>query len=1800
MSALERLKKLERLYLCGAPYDSSLSLETLLDSLVCLYDECCNSTLRREKSIAEFVDYVRPTVNQVKALRLSREDFDVLKVIGRGSFGEVAVVKLKNTDKVFAMKILNKWEMLKRAETACFKEERDVMVFGDRQWITNIHFAFQDEKNLYLVMEYYVGGDLLTLLSKFEVRLPESMTRFYVAEMILAIDSVHQLGYVHRDIKPDNILLDRSGHIKLGDFGSCLKRLPDGTVRATTAVGTPDYISPETLRAVESGHETYGAECDWWSLGICMYEMLFGETPFYADSLVDTYGQIMNHEQMFEFPEDIEISDAAKDLVSKLICAREQRLGKNGLEDFRNHPFFEGIDWQNIRNSTAPYVPEVSSETDTSNFDEFENDFTPVNTQPPNVSAAFTGHHLPFVGFTYTHGSQLSDMCNLAEATFAEGTESVKPEALERLENERSVLQKQLSGIMNSTKDEESETLIAQLKDEIQILKRRLEDEANQARPLKEANVEDLEKKVKDLKDKNRQLILEKQDLQRELEDNAERLTTLTSSESELSQKLDQLQSELIRAEESLDEEKRNRSRLESDLQHVQSNLKKSQEVVESLENDNQRLKKAAEEFELQSEHLSKELDAQRVTVSVLQAKLDVESSKGDEGEEVQRLNNELQRLQEHFNELRTAEEVKRAEIVENYKKEAEELQTRIKRLVVEHEEQQQRLESQSREKIEDLESGLGKKISALEAEIYSLKQENANLKQDNENLENRLQHALPQFSQEEMEELLRMVSDEKEAREHLQGLATRLATDMEALAQHSKSPSTPTNGQKQNIYSNSPYGTSDKAWGSRRMTKQAKYGRFEAQQQLEAEIRAKQQLQEELRKMRAKYDEMEKNLHVTRRKVQELERYESECQVLRERQNSELSPVAENNHLINPAFFNAIGQDFSSNYGSMRSPQDRRLLSDYESPVTRNSNLAYIPSNAPSYENTFSSASPMASFYSSTPEQRAQPVQKSYPKTLQSINNALNGKGHRFAYAILREPTKCGLCTSILVGLDRQGMTCQDCHIPCHVNCVSKISSECPVPEDQRRPLGIDPQKGTGTAYEGFLKTPKPAGIKKGWLITYVVVGDFKLYLYDCTCDKHGKPVQIETSVRQVFDMRDPEFKVDKVTENDAIHASKSELPKIFKVMCSQVLSPQNGNDTIGSQSSTSSNSNLQSPLRQYALLMTETEAEAKKWTIALNELKGLASRSGLVSKNAYGIKELVDMTALPLLRTAHCAAIIDRQKFVIGFQDCGLMCVELDKETITPVGGEKENNKRFVEKVEYDHEEQLLIAIVGNQKDRHVRLIPTAALDGRELKWIKVPETKGCHLLCVGHGAEGQHRTEPSANGSPITTQSTNQTPPHYFAVAVQKSVIVYEINRLEKRHHRLRDLAMPALPQTMRIIGGRLYVGYMSGFRVWDLIDNSQISLVNLEDGSLQFLNKTLYDARLLIPIDDTDLPSQYLLVFNNMGVYVDAYGHRSRAQELMFPCRVAENGFAYHAPYLCLHSDYQIDVFHVPNGEWVQTINLRKSRPLHEQGLLSLCYVADMPYLVYLSALNEPAENQLFVPPNCQSTIASAKGVQKRRRKFSVRTSRDDSQSRSDRRSALPISGPSGFVHVVHMGPGSVHDLQNHLMDLRSPSSSANTASNSTHSSEKARYPAIQAVQRSASASATSQHGLGAVMHQSHPNYHHSHLNQPRPLSSHSRNSEGSSLSKDSRHRDSSISQSNMTGSSSTLGLNDSMESYYLEPISSTRSANSSTPNASKPLPPPPPSQAPPPVPTPLPTPPSSVHPGANPSRTTPTE
>ncbi|XP_047661449.1 serine/threonine-protein kinase 38-like isoform X4 [Tachysurus fulvidraco] len=255
--------------------------------------------VRRSQHAKKETEFLR-----LKRTRLGLDDFESLKVIGRGAFGEVRLVQKKDTGHVYAMKILRKADMLEKEQVAHIRAERDVLVQADSLWVVKMFYSFQDKQNLYLLMEFLPGGDMMTLLMKKDT-LTEEETQFYVAETVLAIDSIHQLGFIHRDIKPDNLLLDSKGHVKLSDFGLCTglkkahrtefyrnlshslntdftsqnmnsKRKAETWKRnrrqlAFSTVGTPDYIAPEVF--MQTG---YNKLCDWWSLGVIMYEMLIG------------------------------------------------------------------------------------------------------------------------------------------------------------------------------------------------------------------------------------------------------------------------------------------------------------------------------------------------------------------------------------------------------------------------------------------------------------------------------------------------------------------------------------------------------------------------------------------------------------------------------------------------------------------------------------------------------------------------------------------------------------------------------------------------------------------------------------------------------------------------------------------------------------------------------------------------------------------------------------------------------------------------------------------------------------------------------------------------------------------------------------------------------------------------------------------------------------------------------------------------------------------------------------------------------------------------------------------------------------------------------------------------------------------------------------------------------------------------------------------------------------------------------------------------------------------------------------
>ncbi|XP_012946733.1 citron Rho-interacting kinase isoform X2 [Aplysia californica] len=304
---------------------------------------------------------------------IKASDFQVKAIIGRGHFGVVQVVKHKVTAAVYAMKVLQKSDILAQPEISFYQEERDIMAETTSPWITQLHFAFQDAVSLYLVMEFHAGGDLLSLLSRHDDIFEEEMAKFYVAEMAVAINSLHEMGYLHRDVKPENILLDRTGHVKLADFGSAARMNSNKKVSARMPVGTPDYVAPELLTSLNKGHgrTTYGPEVDWWSLGVCAYEMLYGSTPFTNEhaSMVSTYANIMDHKNTLRFPSVSSASSKAKDFIKKLLTDPALRFG---WKEIRRHPLFFKMQWENLRDKDAAYVPTLNSLDDTSHFDEVE------------------------------------------------------------------------------------------------------------------------------------------------------------------------------------------------------------------------------------------------------------------------------------------------------------------------------------------------------------------------------------------------------------------------------------------------------------------------------------------------------------------------------------------------------------------------------------------------------------------------------------------------------------------------------------------------------------------------------------------------------------------------------------------------------------------------------------------------------------------------------------------------------------------------------------------------------------------------------------------------------------------------------------------------------------------------------------------------------------------------------------------------------------------------------------------------------------------------------------------------------------------------------------------------------------------------------------------------------------------------------------------------------------------------------------------------------------------------------------
>ncbi|KAM7519656.1 hypothetical protein LguiB_018618 [Lonicera macranthoides] len=426
---------------------------------------------QEQMNLLKDLERIETEYMRLKRHKFCVDDFELLTIIGRGAFGEVRLCREKESGNIYAMKKLKKSEMLIRGQRESFalkhcsvwfilcivlgtldsrsfqiptfgwsfgqefRAERNLLVEVGNPFIVKLYYSFQDDEYLYLVMEYLPGGDIMTLLMR-EETLTETVARFYIAQCVLAIESIHKHNYIHRDIKPDNLLLDKNGHMKLSDFGLCKPLdcsnlhtmtgnevnvngyFPDNGIGshwdssheqkqswqinrrmlAFSTVGTPDYIAPEVL--LKKGYST---ECDWWSLGAIMYEMLIGYPPFYSNDPITTCRKIVHWKQQLKFPAEARLSPEAKDLIRGLLCDVEHRLGTLGADQIKAHPWFKDISWETLYEMEAAFKPEVNGELDTQNFIKFDE----VEPPPARTGSGrlrkmlLTPNDLNFVGYTY-------------------------------------------------------------------------------------------------------------------------------------------------------------------------------------------------------------------------------------------------------------------------------------------------------------------------------------------------------------------------------------------------------------------------------------------------------------------------------------------------------------------------------------------------------------------------------------------------------------------------------------------------------------------------------------------------------------------------------------------------------------------------------------------------------------------------------------------------------------------------------------------------------------------------------------------------------------------------------------------------------------------------------------------------------------------------------------------------------------------------------------------------------------------------------------------------------------------------------------------------------------------------------------------------------------------------------------------------------------------------------------------------------------------------------------------------------
>jgi len=329
------------------------------------------------------------------------EDFDFMKVLGKGSFGKVMLARKRDNQQVYAVKILKKEDIVEHDDYVCARVEKDVLsLAGDNPFLTKLYATFQTRDRLFYVMEFLNGGDMMFHI-KLDGYFEEPRARFYAAEITSALSYLHNRGIIYRDLKLDNVMLDGGGHVKLADFGMC-KAGMHASATTSTFCGTPDYLAPEMLI---SDTPEYSFSVDWWALGVLMYEMMAGQPAFEGDTEDMLYEAIKTHD--VSFPDWIS-REAVNCVRAFLVRVSAKRLGcgPTGVAAIHEHPFFAPINWVALeqRKIPAPKIPTVGSDDDTCQFDNIYQTMKPVLTPTDPKNTMFINQE-EFDGFSYVNTS---------------------------------------------------------------------------------------------------------------------------------------------------------------------------------------------------------------------------------------------------------------------------------------------------------------------------------------------------------------------------------------------------------------------------------------------------------------------------------------------------------------------------------------------------------------------------------------------------------------------------------------------------------------------------------------------------------------------------------------------------------------------------------------------------------------------------------------------------------------------------------------------------------------------------------------------------------------------------------------------------------------------------------------------------------------------------------------------------------------------------------------------------------------------------------------------------------------------------------------------------------------------------------------------------------------------------------------------------------------------------------------------------------------------------------------------------